>query len=74
MLNNNFSYSQLAFVFVTQKVFHYVHDDTNTFFLFLLRKDFDIFCMLLFQAFLCVFNKSCLPFLYIEKKYGKIFL
>ena len=43
------------------------------FFLFLLQKDFDIFCMLLFRAFLCVFDNSYLSFLCIEKNIKKYF-
>ena len=33
-LYNNFFYTQLASFFVTQKGFFYVHDDTESFFLF----------------------------------------
>ena len=58
MVNNNFSYTQPAFAFVPQKDSYYVNDDTDGFFLFLLQKDFDIFCMLLIGAFLCVFDNS----------------
>ena len=58
MLNNNFSYTQLASAFVPQNDFYYIHDDTEAFFLFLLQKDFDMFCMLLFGALLSVFHNS----------------
>ena len=44
-----------------------------TFFLFLLRKDFGTFHVLLFEAFLCVFNNTFLPFLCIYKKIYKNF-
>ena len=77
MLNNNFSYTQLASAFVPQEDSYYVHDDTDAFFLLHLLKNFHIFLgpffffvffrMLLLGAFLCVFNNSYLPFLYIEK-------
>ena len=40
VLNNNFSYIQLSFVFVLQKDSYFAHNDTETFFLFLLQKDF----------------------------------
>ena len=66
MLNNNFSYTHLAFAFVLQKDSYYVHDDTNAFFLFLIQKDFDIFHVILFEIFVCVFDNSYLSFLYIE--------
>ena len=36
-LYNNFFYTQLAFAFVLQKGFYYAHDDTDTFFIFLLQ-------------------------------------
>ena len=64
----NFSYTQLISAFVRQKDFHYVHDDSDVFFLFVLKKGFDIFRVLLFNAFLCVFGNSYLPFLYAEEK------
>ena len=67
MLDNNLSYTQLGFAFVFRKDSCYFHNATDTFFLFLLQKDFDIFHVLLFEAFLCVFDNSYLPFLYIEK-------
>ena len=49
--NNNFSYTQLSLAFVSQKSSYYVYDDTKVFFLFLLRKDFDVFRVLLFEVF-----------------------
>ena len=66
MLNNNFSYTQLAFDYVPQKDSHYVNEDSEAYFLFLLQKDFHV---LLFEAFPCVFNNSYLPFLCTEKKF-----
>ena len=39
------------------------------FYLFLVQKHFDISHLLLFKAFLFVFNNSCFLFLYIEKHY-----
>ena len=38
VLNNNFSYTQLPFLFLLQKDSYYVHDETDTFFFFLCRK------------------------------------
>ena len=40
MINNNFSYNQLSFVFLLQKDFYFNHDDTDAFFFFLLQKGF----------------------------------
>ena len=58
MLNNNFSYTQLVFSIIIQKDSYYVCDDTDAFFLFLPQKDFYILLVLLFGAFLCVFNNN----------------
>ena len=55
VLNNNFSYTQLSFLMLLQKDSYLDHDDTGVFFLFLLQKDFDIFHVLLFEAFVCFF-------------------
>ena len=74
----------------TQKIFFYVPNNnfsyTQPSFLFLLQKSFDI-CLepfllsssslhvLLFEAFICVFDSSYLPFLYIlNENYKKIWL
>ena len=37
-------------------------------FSFFLQKNFHIFCVLLFKAFLCLFDNIYLPFLYINQK------
>ena len=37
MLNNNFSYTKLAFAFVPQIDSYYVHDDSDGFFVFLVQ-------------------------------------
>ena len=66
-----FSYTQLSFSFVPQKDCYYIHNDTDSFFLFLLHKDFDIFRALLFRVFLCVFDNIYFSFLYLEKKFIK---
>ena len=68
VLNNSFSYTQLSFLFVLQKNSYYVHDDTDAFFLFLLQKDFHIFCVIMYYVF-----DIYLSFLYIEKDLRKIF-
>ena len=65
MLNNGFSNTQLSFAFVPQKDSCYVHDDTEFLFHFLLQKDIDVFHVLLFGAFPCVFGNSHLSFLYM---------
>ena len=78
MLNNNFPYTQVASA--------HVRDNTDAFFsfsysakflylslaFFFLLKDFDIFYKLLLEAFICVFDNTYLPFLYIQKKVIKI--
>ena len=43
-------------------------------FAFLLPKNFDIFCVLLFRVFLCVFDNSYLSFLYLVKEIENIFI
>ena len=90
VLSNNFSYAELSFLFLLQKDSYYLHDDTTLFSfssserfwyiswtifrLFLLLKDFGIFRLLLFQAFLCVFGNIYLTFLYTEKIIKNIFI
>ena len=57
MLNNNFSYTQLTSAFVPQKDYHYVHDDSDVFFLFFLRKaliSFACFFLVLFFVVLVI--------------------
>ena len=53
MLNNNISYTQISFVFLLQKDLYFDHDDTDVCIIFLIQKDFNIFYLLLFEAFLC---------------------
>ena len=48
LIYNNFFYTQLAFVFDLQKDLYIVHDNIDTFFLFLFQKNFDIFDVLFF--------------------------
>ena len=76
---NNYFYSQVAPSYVPYKPFLFfffskILISFSCLFLpfgfFLLQKEFDIFYMLLFWVFLCVFNIH-LPFLYIEKKIVK---
>ena len=43
VLNNNFPYIQVFFLFLLQKDFYCVNDDTDVCFIFILQKDFDIF-------------------------------
>ena len=69
--NNNFSYTQLSHVF-----FFFFFSSSRlrpffVFFLIFLQNGFDIFHMLLFEAFLCFFDNIYLPFIYI---YPKIFI
>ena len=67
VLNNNFFYSQVASF--------YVLDNADTFYLFLLQKDFDIFHVLISGVFLCVFDNIYLLYLYTQKNVMKnIFL
>ena len=66
VLSNNFSYTQLFFLFLLQKDFGIC---LRPFFcLFSSSERLIFFCMLLFKAFLCVFDNIYLPFLYTEKK------
>ena len=60
VLDNNFLHTQLAFAFVRQKYFFNVHDDTDTFSLFLLQKDFNILGLLLVFGFF-LFRKILIP-------------
>ena len=53
MLNNNFSYTK-RFLFHLQEDSYYVHDDTDTLFLFSPQKDFDI-CLGLFLMILTLY-------------------
>ena len=53
VINNNFSYTQLSFLFLLQKYSYCVHDDTDVFF-HLLQRAFDI-CLEPFLAFLILF-------------------
>ena len=82
VLNNNFSYTQLSFVFLLQKNFIFNHDDTDAllslserffylyraFFLFLLQKDFAAFRVFLFEAFLSFFKSIYIYNIYIYAK------
>ena len=70
-LYNNFFYTQLASFFVTQKGFFYVHDDTESFFLFCasfsresLNKKI---IKMIFDNIICHFYKK-------KKKYKKDFI
>ena len=56
MLNDNFSYTQLAFAFFPQKDSSYSHDGNYVFF-FLLQKDFNI-CLGPFFIFFFLFQKE----------------
>ena len=56
------------FFFSSSVRFWYLSWVFLAFCLFLLQKDFDVFRVLLFGVFLCVFDSSRFPFLYIEKK------
>ena len=61
------------FLFLPQQNFDTFFSSFLPFVFFLSRKNFDIFHVLLFRAFLCVFDNIYLPFLYIEQKLYKIF-
>ena len=61
------------FLFLIQKYFYTAQEHTDAICLFLLQNNLYIFHVLLFEAFLCVFDNIYLPFLYIEKKFYKIF-
>ena len=56
-LNNNFSYTQLSFVFLLQKNYQFDHDDADVFFLFFFRKAF-ISVLDLFNFFLFLLQKD----------------
>ena len=45
-----------------------VHEHIGASFLFLRKKDFDIFHVIFLKVFLCFIDNSYLSFLYIEKK------
>ena len=55
------------FFFFFRKVSISLTSILTLFVFFLLQKDFNIFHVLLLEAFLCVFDNIYLPFLYIEK-------
>ena len=57
--------------FLCQKDFHVCLRHFLAFFLFLLQKDSDIFQVILFEAFLCLFDNVYLPFLYVENIFKK---
>ena len=65
---NNFSYTQLSFVFVLQEDSCFDHDDIDACFLDNLQKDFGIFHVLHLETFLSLFNNIYLLVLYICKK------
>ena len=60
VLSNNFSKTQLAFAFVSQKNSYYVHDDTVAFLLFILQKDFNICHKPFFSPFVFFFFRKIL--------------
>ena len=72
---NIFLYTQVVSAFVFQEDFDICLGPFFAFCLFLLQKDFNIFHMLLFGVFLCVFNNTYSPF-FIQKNrnYFLIFL
>ena len=66
VLNNTVSSTQLASAFAPQKDFYYVYDDSTTLKCKKLQKDFDIFRVLLFGAFLYISEiVICHFFIYI---------
>ena len=67
VLNNNFSYTQVASAFVPQKDFDSFIRPFSAFYFFLFQKDFDIFHVLLLVVFIC-------HFLYIENIIKYIFI
>ena len=71
--NNHFSYNQLSFVFFFRKILVTILGLSSPFFLLLLQKDFDIFHVLLFQAFLCYFVNIYHFYVY-KKIYKKTFI
>ena len=68
VLNENFSYTQVASAFVPQKGFDIFLGPYLAFCIFLLQTDFDIFCMLFFRVFLCAFDNIYCHFLYITTR------
>ena len=68
VLYNNFSYTQLSFVFVLQEGSCFDHNDIDACFLFNLQKDFGIFHVLDLETFLSLFNNIYLLVLNICKK------
>ena len=77
MLNNNLvinnNNTQLSF-FSFFRMIIYTFTMIQTPFFLLLQKDFDIFCVLLFEAFLCVFHIFVYPYYIKKKKYKNIFI
>ena len=89
MLNNNFSYKHCFcsskrfllhlcwywhfFSFSSAERFQYVLSLFWPFVFFFLQKDFYIFHMLLFEAFLCAYYNSYLSFLYMKIFFIRIF-
>ena len=71
--NNHLSYNQLSFVFFFRKILVTILGLSSPFFLLLLQKDFDIFHVLLFQAFLCYFVNIYHFYVY-KKIYKKTFI
>ena len=65
------SYTPVTSAFVPQTDFDIFLRSFFTFCLFLMQKDFDIFHVLLFRVFLCVFNNIYLPFFILRKNYKK---
>ena len=70
VLNNNFSYTQLSFVFLPRKDYYFDHDDTEVFFFFFFRKILLSFIRLFFFFF---WSYLFTTFMYIQKNI-KIFL
>ena len=58
VVNDNFSYTQLAFAFAPQRNSSYSHDGNDIFFLFLLQKDFNISLGPFFTFLLFLFQKE----------------
>ena len=56
------------FFFFFRKILISVSSLFSCFFFFFFQKELDIFHVLLFKAFLCVFDNIYIPFLYIEEK------
>ena len=70
---NIFSYTQVHSAFVLQEDFDICLRFVFTFCLFPLQRNFDIFHVLLFSAFLWIFDNIYLPMLYTQKKLSKMF-